>query len=353
MKLSIPVLWQRDNTWGSVILGYNPVGALDAFKHPYNIYWYGCLITCFSMIIGKKPDETNKLLQDNGGFKDKSGEFIWSKCTAMGMNQQYLSPRWDGPATDQGIQTAKSYLDQGFPLVCEIDFNPATNGEEMHFVLVTGYDGDQFTCNDPWTGDDTTLDKYGGFKRAVIQYRVYDKKFAAISDTQAQIPPEVQKIIDDLRADRDKNWNMYQQQVLKSQDLTHDLEAVGQEKDELWKEINSFATQLGIPATSEKIAGEISRLISIEDQERQDAQKIQEANEKNMALAQTLVSTQTELATYKQKVDETDKELTTTKLTLETAQKELEKAQAAQTLQIVGRFLWYVIAKEVKKDGGS
>ena len=179
MQLNLSNIYgQRDERWANILLGYNKSGILDAFKHEYNISWYGCLIACLGILVDKHPDEVNNILKDGGGFSKDSGEFIWPKCTLLGLTQDYVSPEWLGPATIQGMDKAKEYLDNGYPLLCEIDFNPATNGEEMHFVLIIGYDGDKFIIADPWTGMIESLDKYGGFQRALIQYRVYNKKFS-------------------------------------------------------------------------------------------------------------------------------------------------------------------------------
>jgi len=170
MKLSVPILGQRDSRWTNLLLGFNN-------SLPYTIGGYGCLITCLSMMIGKTPDQVNEILKQNQGFVSGSGEFIWGTSKSLGLTQTYASSKYSGPVTDLGVSKAQEYLTNGFPLLCEVDFNPIDTQEQMHFVLATGFDGENFYCNDPWTGDDTTFDKYGGFRRAVIQFRAYDKKF--------------------------------------------------------------------------------------------------------------------------------------------------------------------------------
>lgn len=159
---------QRDSRWSGIYLG-------DNTALPYTIGNYGCLITCLSSYIDKAPNETNALLRDNKAFQN-GGLFIWSKSTLLGLNQTYVSPRYDGPVTDQGIAKLKDILDQGYPALCEVDFNPNTSGEEMHFVLILRHDGDSFYAMDPWVGQIVNLSVYGGIKRAVIQFRSYDKK---------------------------------------------------------------------------------------------------------------------------------------------------------------------------------
>src|ERR1035437_766439 len=183
MKLKVGTLFsQRDPRWASIILGNNT-------QAQYNIGMYGCLITALAMYLNDQPNNINQKLKDNGGFSQGSGDFVWSKCTALGLNQTYLSPRYDGiPVTAQGLQKMKDLLDSGLPLLAELDFNPATDGEEMHFALVIGYDGDQFFIDDPWTGQQVSLDVYGGAARAVIQFRAYDKKLDSDSGATVAVP---------------------------------------------------------------------------------------------------------------------------------------------------------------------
>lgn len=168
MKLQVPVLYsQRDPQWSSLLLGFNT-------DKRYTIGNYGCLMTCYSMYIAKKPNETNELLKTNNAFQN-GGLFVWTKSTVMGLTQTYISPRYDGPVSSQGIQKIKDTIDAGFPVLCEVDFNPNTAGEEMHYVLVIGYEADSLFAADPWVGQIVNLDLYGGPQRAIIQFRVYDK----------------------------------------------------------------------------------------------------------------------------------------------------------------------------------
>lgn len=203
MKLKVPALYsQRDSQWSSVILGNNPPTAVDQYNHPYNLYWYACLISCLGMYVGKNPQQINTILTPNGFQKD-NGVFIWSQSTLLGLTQTYLSPRYEAAVTAQGLQKIKDLLDAGFPLVCEIDFNPNTQGEEQHYVLINGYEGDKIFACDPWTGTQIDLDLYGGPARAILQFRAYDKKL----DQDTVVSVETQ--ITQLREERDRNWNWF------------------------------------------------------------------------------------------------------------------------------------------------
>jgi hypothetical protein len=170
MKLKVPVLYsQRDQQWSSLFLGNNT-------KLPYTIGLFGCLITAFSMYINKKPNEANDLLKENKGFEPGGGNFIWSKCTVLGLTETYLSPYYSNPVSAQGITKMKESLNNGFPLITHIDFDPSDPDDDQHWLLIIGYDEPEvFYAADPWTGQIIPLDVYGGARRCIYQWRCYDK----------------------------------------------------------------------------------------------------------------------------------------------------------------------------------
>lgn len=169
MKLQATLYSQRDNRWANILLGYNK-------NQPYTIGNYGCLITSFGAYINKTPIEINDILKANNGFDTNSGNFLWGKSNVLGLNQTYVSPKYYDAVPNDALQKIKNLLDQGLPLICEVDFNPNTTYEEMHFVLIIGYEGDSFYAVDPWVGEIINLSVYGGAPRAIIQFRAYDKK---------------------------------------------------------------------------------------------------------------------------------------------------------------------------------
>lgn len=256
MQLKLPLLNnQRDSRWFEILLGFNT-------QKPYTIGNYGCLISCLGMLANKTTLEVNDLLKANNAFAS-GGLFLWGKSGALGLSQEYLSPKWDGPVTDQGVEKMKSYLDNGKAPLCEVDFNPATSNEDMHFVVLVGYDNDGFYCADPWTGTIRSMDSYGGIKRAVIQYRIYDVTFKKDNDITLDLQQELEKV----RKQRDENWNIFlgiadklnkpaQKDVVYSeidQLLANEQSLIDKEKDikakdlvigQLKKEINEMSDQV-------------------------------------------------------------------------------------------------------------
>ena len=162
-------LSQRDPRWKDVKIG-NSTSSIGS---------YGCLITSLAMYVGKTPIDVNDILKNGGGYQNDL--FVWSKCTLLGLNQTYASPKYTSSAFPKSqIDVLCKSLDAGYPALAEIDFNPATDGEEMHFILITRRDGDTIYAADPWTGTEINLDVYGGASRAIICIHIYDKKIELV-----------------------------------------------------------------------------------------------------------------------------------------------------------------------------
>jgi Peptidase_C39 like family len=168
-KLKLPAQYgQRQSPWSDELLGYNT-------NSKYTIGDYGCLITSLGNIVGLNPLYVNESLKSNNGFVKDSGEFIWNKCSVLGLTQTYVSPRYIGPVSSQGIDKIRELIGLGHPLIAEIDFNPATTTLEQHFLVLVGFDDNEIYAWDVWSATLVALSVYGGVARAVIQFRAYDK----------------------------------------------------------------------------------------------------------------------------------------------------------------------------------
>lgn len=172
---------QRDSLWANILLGYNT-------DKQFSIGQYGCLITSFANYIGKTPLEVNQILKDNGGFTAGGGNFVWGKCSVLGLKEVYRSPYYSDPVTSQGITKMKELLSEGRPLICHVDFDPRDPDDDQHWILVYGYDDPEiFFAVDSWSETFITLDVYGGVRRAVLEWRCYDK----ILEKELDIPTVV------------------------------------------------------------------------------------------------------------------------------------------------------------------
>lgn len=304
MKLKLPVIYgQRDSRWSSILLGYNT-------NQPYTIGNYGCLITCLGCIVNKTPSETNEILKANNGFVS-GGLFVFSKCTSLGLTQIYKSPYYSDPVTNQGIAKMKELLDNGSALLTHVDFNPADTDDDMHWVLVYGYEEntENFYAMDPWTGTLITLDVYGGTRRAVYEFVGYTPTLSKETTTSCQDE------LDKCRLARDEHWNELQRIANKLNVQNSETVIMGElekligyedalvvkdrEKTELQKRIEELEKQLGEKSTELEMMKKTNEELQISIKEKSDELTVQAME-------------------HQQTIQDMDKEI-------KVAQKELEK----------------------------
>jgi len=179
-KLNISTIYsQRDGRWSANLLGFNT-------DPQYSIGNYGCLLTCLAMYCTatsrtETPPSLNEKIKNVNGFVS-GGLYDWTSLTRVysDVAQDFTSAYFSDAVPDSALDKMRSLIDAGKPLLVEIDFNPATVVEDMHFVLVYGYDDNNvFYIVDPWTGTKTTLDVYGDVKRVVYSFRCYSSTVQA------------------------------------------------------------------------------------------------------------------------------------------------------------------------------
>ena len=133
---TIPLLLQWDERWGYEEYGSGLIG------------WTGCGPTCMSMLTlyltgndAYDPATVAKWAKENGYYAAGSGTawlFFGEGSAHFGLRSEEL------PLVKQYMVNA---LDEGRPIVCAMgpgDFT--TNG---HYIILTGYDDEGFTVNDP------------------------------------------------------------------------------------------------------------------------------------------------------------------------------------------------------------
>lgn len=177
-KLILPIIYsQRDPRWALTILGFNT-------QPLYSIGQFGCKLTCLSMYAaacGKNvtPGQLNDLYRQVTGFASGSGEINDDNAFHKvygDINLLWTSQRYDSLVPSEVFTKMHELIDSGHALLAEIDFNPATISEEMHFVLIYGYgDNGEYFIADPWTGTRTVLSVYGDPAKEIYRVFCYDR----------------------------------------------------------------------------------------------------------------------------------------------------------------------------------
>jgi hypothetical protein len=191
-KITIPTLYsQMDSRWGSVMLGYNT--AL-----PYNIYNFGCLITCLAMACkyyGKdeNPQTLNEKLKAGNiaGFTN-GGLYVWDSLTKIYGDIKETRTATPSKMTDGQIGEIRSAIDKGYPVMIWIDVNPKTVASDMHWVLVTGYNPQEendLIIADPLGGRERSLKDYLGWYKPSIRNTI--ETYVILTGTKPAITNEM------------------------------------------------------------------------------------------------------------------------------------------------------------------
>ena len=177
--MKIPAVYsQMDSRLGNVFLGFNT-------QLPYNIYNFGCLITCIAMVCkyyGKEenPLSINDKLKKVNGFVS-GGNYVPDAIEKIHKDITETRVMTPAPLTDFQMNEIRSALDNGYPVMIEVDYNPKTVENDMHFVLITDYnknDENDFTIADPLGGTIKSLKSYLGWfrpsaRKTINQYYIY------------------------------------------------------------------------------------------------------------------------------------------------------------------------------------
>lgn len=170
MRINLPILFsQNDSRWANKLLGFNK-------DTRYNIDNYGCLISCIAMICryyGKNdnPETINDKLCNLGtglGFIDGTGNYIYGSVKKIYSDISEEFVRTPNLLTNNEVDKIKSSLDNGNPVIIQIDYSPKTVEFNTHFVVVVDYntnDENDLTIIDPIGGKKKSLKEYLGWYR--------------------------------------------------------------------------------------------------------------------------------------------------------------------------------------------
>jgi len=128
----------------------------------------GCAITSIAMVfkyygVQTGSGDLNVWLKQNNGYVDGC-LVVWSVAAGRsGGNVQWAGDDYTG------LNQINTELDNGYPVIAKVSLF-----DSSHFVVITGYSGSTYFINDPYYGDQSTInDRYGDPASAILGVRLY------------------------------------------------------------------------------------------------------------------------------------------------------------------------------------
>jgi hypothetical protein len=155
-RLEVPFYTQgKDAPWADEKLGN---------KSELTIRTHGCALTCISMVVShysenpRTPADMNQWLKNNNGFEDAwegsayLGEVSMNWPTLASYGQGYVYTRFDWHVQPADLILIQYYLSRKIPVIAEVKYKGAP-----HYIVLTGFEGDDFFMNDPEFPDNHLL----------------------------------------------------------------------------------------------------------------------------------------------------------------------------------------------------
>jgi len=194
---------QRDPRWKDILIADMSLGQI------------GCTVSAIGDVIGTTPDVVVTKLKAVGGFLGNL--IIWAK----------ISEAFPGITVNRVWSYDNTAVKNAIPnVIVEVPAS-AIGGTGSHWV---NYIGNQ-QCKDPWTG---TVRPTSDFPNPT--------GYCIITGTWIDPKVAQQAVLDELRTERDTNWNLYQGEVSKNTELTK-LYQEEQTKSQSLREANDKLTQ--------------------------------------------------------------------------------------------------------------
>lgn len=189
MKLTIQKYSQNDDKWRTDRLN-NTSSTIGDF---------GCYMTCLAMFLKYRgysvtPKTLNEKLTSNLCYSkdliDAPKVAQLYKGSFNGIEQFDTKPA--------PLDRVKALIDQGTPVIVEIDARPNVTGKQTHFVLIIGYEGNSMIINDPWDGTEAVLEqKYKNSEPAsaastITGLRVFDFPKVEVAEENTELTRIIQ-----------------------------------------------------------------------------------------------------------------------------------------------------------------
>ena len=126
---------------------------------------YGCLLTSLAMLSSyygfiENPDTLNekiKELKNPVGYVN-GNLYVWGSLSRI-HPQLSFKKRVETPnlLTEAQMNQIRNSIDCGHPVIIQIDFVPTTSALDEHWIMVYGYDEDDFFVIDAWDGKEKRI----------------------------------------------------------------------------------------------------------------------------------------------------------------------------------------------------
>lgn len=118
------------------------------------------------------PQTINDKLKTVKGFAVGGGDYIWGSFHKVFNDIAEVKTDTPDVLTDNQINQIKSSLDQNYPVMVQLDYNPKTVANETHYVLIVDYNPSEendFTIADPLGGKIHSLKDYLGWYKPSVR----------------------------------------------------------------------------------------------------------------------------------------------------------------------------------------
>jgi len=155
------------------------------------------MLTAYTMLHGRywenwQPPTMMEKMQAAGGMS--------GGCLNGGALKTTFPDEWEyegylmRTSGEAGLRNrTRDYIDAGIPVICQVDFNPATGQLDTHWLLVVDYIGGDFFAVDPWTGERIVVnDFYGVAGSDLLQgvfYYPFGDPIPPVIDRSETVPP--------------------------------------------------------------------------------------------------------------------------------------------------------------------